>query len=302
MRFCYTILALFLALQGGAQNAVHLGTRDFLVYVPKRITSGAHPLILVLHGRLGTGSGMVRLADFRPIADREGVILVYPDGIDRSWNDGRTSSPAYKKGVDDVDFINRTIDYMAAHYPVDSTRVYVTGMSNGGFMTSRLGDELTKRIAAIAVVAASVDKDEKPATIPLPVLYLQGTKDPLVPFKGGAIRGGTILSHQETLDRWVAIDGCDPAPVVVTRPDSAHDGTTITKQTYTNRQTGIQVVGITVEDGGHTWPGGWPYLPKAIIGITSRNLDANEAIWEFFRLFRRVSSPKGATGVLPEGP
>jgi polyhydroxybutyrate depolymerase len=296
MRLCCTILALFLALLGAAQNmpAVHLGaggrTRDFLVYVPGKLGTGLHPLILLLHGRLGTGSGMVRLADFRAIADREGLILVYPDGVDRSWNDGRVSSPAYKKGIDDVDFLNRTIAYMLQHYPVDSTRIYATGMSNGGFMSSRLGDELTHRLAAIAVVAASVDEDEKPTTTPLPVLYIQGTKDPLVPFNGGDIRGGTILSHQKTLERWVAIDGCDPTPVVVTRPDSVGDGTTVTQQTYTNPRTGIQVVGITIAGGGHTWPSGWPYLPKSIIGITSRNLNANEAIWAFFRRYRRAAT------------
>lgn len=297
-------LAIVMACLLNGMTEVHLQVqgrdRTFLVYVPAGITPadapkairGGAPLALLLHGRLGTADGMVRLADFRPMADREGVILVYPQGINRSWNDGRESTPAHKQGIDDVAFIDQVITYMIKHYPVDSTRVYVTGMSNGGFMTSRLGCALTRRIAAIAVVAASMS-DETPCkpALPLPVMYIQGTKDPLVPYGGGDLKGEPIDSHQQALDRWIAKNGCTPNPAASYRADSVGDGTTVTRRIYTNPETGISVVDITIVNGGHTWPGGWPYLPKSLIGITSRNLDANEAIWEFFRRYRRDFAP-----------
>ena len=267
--------------------------RSFFVYLPSGtdpVKGGKMPLLCVLHGRLGTPSGTLKLADFRPMADRDNVILVYPAGIDKSWNDGRPSTPAYKKNIDDVAFIDQLITYMIRNYTADSTSVYVTVMSYGGFMTSRLGCALSRRIAAIAVVAASVDQgtDCHPAR-PVPVMYIQGTKDPLVPFDGGELKkgaAGVIDSHQQALDRWIAIDQCDPVPRTTHMEDSASDGTSLTRVEYTNATTGVKVVGYTVVNGGHTWPGGWPYLPKMIIGITSRNLNACEAIWDFFKQYR----------------
>ena len=154
-------------------------------------------------------------------------------------------------------------------------------------MASRLGCALSGRLTAIAVVAASMDQDPpcRPET-PLSVLYIQGTKDPLVPFNGGEMQkgaGGMVDSHRQVLDRWIAIDGCPGGPVITHLRDSVGDGTTITREEYTNPANGIKVVGYTVEGGGHAWPGGWAYLPKLFIGVTSRNLNACEAIWAFFK-------------------
>ncbi|MBS1527753.1 MAG: prolyl oligopeptidase family serine peptidase, partial [Bacteroidetes bacterium] len=165
--------------------------REFVTYLPVAMNAGDKlPVIILLHGRLGTASGQMRFADFRPIADREKIIIVCPQGIDRSWNDGR-DTPAHKKGINDVKFIDELISYIIKTYNADERRVYATGMSNGGFMTSRLACELSNRIAAIAVVAASMDKDMvsyKPIKA-MPVMYIQGTDDPLVPFAGGEMKG-----------------------------------------------------------------------------------------------------------------
>jgi polyhydroxybutyrate depolymerase len=159
-------------------------------------------------------------------------------------------------------------------------------MSNGGFMTSRLACELSDRIAAIAVVAASMDQDEsyQPKNS-MPVMYVQGTKDPLVPFAGGPMKrgaGGAIYGHEDVLKKWAAIDGCKDQPEVITLPIKVNDGTSVTEEKYKNPH-GAEVIGYTITGGGHTWPGGTQYLPKVIIGPLSRNLDACEVIWEFFK-------------------
>lgn len=274
-------LALALTILTQGHITVQGRTRDFLVYAPPSARAAA-PVIFLLHGRLGTDDGMVKLADFRAIADREGIILVYPQGIDRSWNDGRLRTPAHKQGVDDVAFIDQLITYITKNYPADPQRIYVAGMSNGGFMTSRLGCDLPARIAAIAVVAASTTASCK-AKGEIPVMYIQGTRDPIVPYDGK----DDMESHEQAIRYWVTKDNCDPKGRASQRPDSAGDGTAIERTVYTNPGTRVQVADITVVNGGHAWPGGWPYLPKAIIGVTSRNLDANEVIWDFFRQFRR---------------
>jgi len=264
-------------------------TRQFVTYIPSVKDTGYKiPILISLHGRLGTGQRMMAFADFRPIAEKEKFIVVCPDGIDRSWNDGRPT-PAQKKGINDVKFIDELITYIIKTYHGDSNRVYVIGMSNGGFMTSRLACDLNNKIAAVAIVAASMDKDVNyQPTHPMPVMYIQGTSDPLVPFEGGAMKGagGEIYSHKEIIQKWVAVNGCDTTPVITNLPDNARDGTTVIKEAY-NGQKGLpMVISYTVVDGGHIWPGGSQYLPKFIIGKNSNNLNACKVIWEFFKEFK----------------
>ncbi len=269
--------------------------REFVTYLPAALSKTDRPaLIISLHGRLGTAQGQMRFADFRPIADREKVIIVCPGGIKRSWNDGR-GTPAHDQGVNDVQFIAQLITYITSTYHADSSRVYVTGMSNGGFMCSRLACELPGRIAAIAVVGASMDMgdDYQPAR-PVPVMYIQGTKDPLVPFLGGRMKkgaGGGIYGHDQVLKKWAAVDSCSAVPVVSALASRINDGTLVTREEYRSRGM-VKVVGYTISGGGHTWPGGSQYLPKMFIGPVSHNLDACQAIWEFFKGNRLVAEAR----------
>jgi len=286
----FTVLILSASVQAQQKNEsiiVDGLKREFITYAPEGINKADKPPVIIsLHGRLGTAAGQMKFADFKPIADREKVIIVCPQGIDRSWNDGR-GTPANAKGINDVKFIDQMITYITNIYNADAGRVYVTGMSNGGFMTSRLACELNNRIAAIAVVAASMDEDMgyQPSK-PIPAMYIQGTKDPLVPFTGGQMKkgaGGSIYGHEEVLKKWAAIDNCDSKTIVTNLPVKVNDGTSVIKEEYINPTNNLKVIGFTIVDGGHTWPGGSQYLPKFIIGPVTKNLDACEEIWKFFK-------------------
>ncbi len=262
--------------------------RQFVTYIPQTNNTDNLPVIISLHGRLGTGERMMDFADFRTIAAREKFIIVCPNGIDKSWNDGR-ETPAHKKGINDVKFIDQLISYIISTYHADAQRVYVTGMSNGGFMTSRLACELNNRIAAIAVVGASMDKGmDYQLNKPIPVMYIQGTKDPLVPYAGGTMKGagGEIYGHTDMLKLWAEADGCNGNPVITNLPNTVQDGTGVIKEEYVNPATGIKVVGYTITGGGHSWPDGTQYLPKFLVGTVSHNLNACEVIWEFFKVYR----------------
>ena len=164
-------------------------------------------------------------------------------------------------------------------------------MSNGGFMTSRLACELNNRIAAIAVVAASMDQDMSYQPVnPMPAMYIQGTKDPLVPFEGGLMKKGakgTIYSHENIIKKWAATDNCDSKPIITNLPVKVDDGTSVIKEEYINPSNNLRVIGFSIINGGHTWPGGSQYLPKFVIGPVSGNLDACEVIWDFFRNYHR---------------
>jgi polyhydroxybutyrate depolymerase len=269
--------------------------RSFVLYLPTGYNNaGKIPLIFVLHGGSGTPEGMITIANFKPIADRDKVVLVYPTGIQNNWNDGRPTVPN-QLGINDVGFFNHLCDYMINNYAVDGTKIYATGISNGGFMSTRLGCELSNRIAAIAVDAATMEATTIAANCnpgrPVPAIYIHGTSDPLVPFTGGQMTaggtaGGTILSHFETIDKWVNINGCNTTPTITDLPDIASDGTTIKQRVYSGGVNGSEVVSYVVLNGGHTWPQGYQYLNEAIIGKTSQDMNACEVIWAFFKRFK----------------
>jgi len=255
--------------------------RAFVTYVPTTGETERMPVIISLHGGFASPKGMFHLADFRPIADKEKFIVVCP-ASKHIWHDG-----ADIHGIDDVKFIDQLITYIIKTYHADASRVYVTGISNGGFMTSRLACQLHQRIAAIAVVAASLDINEGYDLVkPMPVLYMHGSKDPIVAYNGGKMFGRQIYSQEGILKKWVALDGCNPKPVITNIPDAAHDGTSIIKEEYSNPANGLKVIGYTINNGGHTWPGGWQYAPQFIIGKTTKNLNACRVMWDFFKGYR----------------
>ncbi len=270
--------------------------RSFIVCLPTGYNnvSGKMPLIFVLHGGGGTGDGMIQLADFRTIANRDKVVLVYPNGIQTSWNDGRPTD-ANTAGINDVNFFSVMCDYMVANNKVDATRIYATGISNGGFMSSRLGCELNTKIAAIAVDAATIESGTIAPTCnptkPVPALYIHGTLDTFVPILGGTIpvgAGGSVLSHLDAVTKWITLNNCSITPVVTDLPDiDPNDGTTIKQRQFLNSINGAEVVSYVVTGGGHTWPQGYQYLAESIIGKTSNDMNANEVIWAFFRRFHR---------------
>ena len=287
----FSVFALAVSGQPRQQNeqiTVDGITRSFVTWLPGDNGNNKLPVVIALHGRLGTGESMLSFADFRPLAEKDKFIIVCPDGISKSWNDGR-ATPAAKKGINDVKFIGELITYIVQKYNGDAARVYITGMSNGGMMASRLACELSSRIAAVAVVGASMDSevDYHPAK-PLPVMYIQGTNDPLVPFNGGPMKGagGEIYSHEAVLTLWAGKAKCDLNPVITNLPVTVNDGTSVIKEEYSNPSTGIKVIGYTLVSGGHTWPGGTQYLPRFMIGKVSHNLDACRVIWEFFKGYK----------------
>jgi polyhydroxybutyrate depolymerase len=266
-------------------------TRTYLLHVPSRYDRAQPaPLLLALHGRLGDGAGMVTLTHLNQVADQYGFLVAYPDGYQRSWADGRGVSTADKAGVDDVTFLSALITTLAQTYTIDQRRIYVTGVSNGGFMAQRLGCDLANRIAAIAVDAATFPVNLAahcaPAH-PLPVLLFNGTSDLLVPYQGGVVAGerGDVLSAPETAAQWAALAHCAPTPATASVPTTVSDGTSVSFATYSGCAGGVAVRFYTIAGGGHTWPGGTQYLPVSVVGRATRNLDASQTLWQFVSRF-----------------
>jgi len=262
------------------------------------------PLLIALHGRGGNGQSMILLTrkGFNKLAERDGFIVVYPDGIELNWNDGRideeSNDRAHRENIDDVGFISTLIDSMIRDYNIDPERVYITGISNGAIMSYRLACELSQKITAIAPVDGNIPHrffTECPNYKSVSVLAINNTEDPLVPFDGGDIHGslnriklGKVLSVDESVGFWVKKNNCSATPVITDMPDlDPEDGTRIIRKLYSGGTGGTEVILYAIEGGGHTWPGGLQYLPVRIIGKTSRDMDANEVIWSFFKSHSR---------------
>jgi polyhydroxybutyrate depolymerase len=264
-------------------------TRTYHVHLPPQQTRAA-PLLLVLHGSGGTGAGTITLTHMNDLADKEGVIAVYPDGLSKGWADGRGASDSDQQGVDDLAFLGQLITTLQAQYAINPHRIYVAGMSNGGFMAQRLGCELADRIAAIVPVVATLSTNQAATCAPsrpMPILYVLGENDPLVPYNGGTVRGdrGTILSATDSLTAWAKFNGCAGAPTTRTLPDRVQDDTHVSQTLYANCQGGAQVGLYSVAEGGHTWPSGEQYLPAALVGRVTHQID-NSDLWAFLSQFQ----------------
>ncbi len=271
--------------------------RTYVIHVPSSSDKTRRvPLVIALHGGGGTGRRMesLTLGGLNKLSDREGFVVVYPDGIEQHWNDGRAEVKyrAHRENIDDVGFLSALIDRLAEGANIDKRRVYVTGVSNGAMMSNRLACELTGRITAIAPVAGNMPYDlvsRCAPSKPVPVLMISGTEDPMMPWAGGEahflrLKFGKVLSVPETIKFWRMHNHCAPAPASTWEPDTdPQDGTRVRKEVYAGCETGAEVILYAVEGGGHAWPRGHRYLPERLIGKTSRDIDANELIWDFFK-------------------
>ena len=284
---------------GPVRKAIEVGgqRREFLLHIPPNLDARRPaPLVFAFHGAGGSDSGIERMTRFDVLADRDGVIVAFPQGIAREWNGGRNPRgiPAPSKDVDDLRFVEAIIEAVSREHRVDPKRIFATGISAGGIFSSYLGARMSGRFAAVAPVvgglAAPVAADFKPDH-PVSVLVIQGTADPIMPFDGGEVaenvgkgRRGTIVSTQQALTLWVRGDGCSETPSRGEVPDrDPRDGCRAAVSTWPRGKNGTEVTFFRVEGGGHTWPGGPQYLPERIIGKVCRDFDASATIWEFFK-------------------
>jgi len=263
-------------------------TRTYAIHIPAGYdASKTYPLVLLFHGGGGNGSHFLSRTRFGPKADKDGFIVVAPDGIDRHWNDGRgTTNP----DVDDVGFVKQLIADLKSRLPIDEKRIYATGVSNGGFFVERLGCELSETLAAIGPdvgpMPANLLSSCKPE--PIAVVGIQGAADSGIPLNGGEMggngNGGVVVSAEHTMKLWATADSCNPSPTVTSISPRVNDGTKVIKYSYAGCTAGTDVVYYVVQGMGH----GWPPLEGALDGIaTSRNINATKVIWDFFSAHSR---------------
>jgi polyhydroxybutyrate depolymerase len=265
----------------GRQRAYHL-------YLPAA-NGGAEgkPLVVALHRFAETGKRMSKLTGFTDLAEEAGFAVVYPEGVGRRWNT-RMFGP---DTIDDVGYIDALTKHLVDAYSLDANRVYLTGASNGGFMTYLLAAELPGAFAAVAPVMATMPEsvaDIANELCAVPIMIVHGTKDPVVPYDGWEVEAGPngarpVLPIPDTARFWAKLNRAAEIPGTVDLADTVtDDGTRVTRDEYAGEN---PVVELRILGGGHTWPGGEQLWPRFIVGRISRDVNATEMIWEFFQRF-----------------
>ncbi|MBB3048311.1 polyhydroxybutyrate depolymerase [Litorivivens lipolytica] len=267
--------------------------RHYHLYKPAKLPPNP-PLLLVFHGSMGSGESMREMSarQFDRLADEQGLLVVYPDGFDRHWNDCRASASyeANRQNIDDVGFVRQLITELIQRHGVDSEQVYGTGLSNGGHMVLRLALETPELLAGYAPIVANLpvdanlDCDKRGA--PVNIALIEGTNDPVNPYDGGLVKllwdesRGEVLSAAATAQYFagLVVYGEGPEPFDLADTDASDSGY-ITAQLWYGKSHRVGL--FTMQGGGHVLPS--VDARFGILGGDIRDLDAADLIWAFLR-------------------
>lgn len=253
-------------------------TREYEIYVPSIYDgTAAVPLIFNFHGGNGVIADQISIGDMSSIADTANFIAVYPQALPDP-NDGGSTNWIHKDPttVDDVYFVDALIDSIASAYTIDLDRIYACGYSLGGEFTFELGCRLNNRIAAIGVVARTMQKytyDNCSPVHPTGVLTILGTADAISDYNG-VWWGGVqyYMSANETHDLWISHNNCDSSAATSNLPDiNIGDGSTVERNTWSTSSGCAYVEELKVMGGGHDWPGSFGNM----------DINSTEEIWNF---------------------
>lgn len=268
--------------------------RDYLVVTPDKVRSGERlPTIIALHGPLMSGKSMRRLFGLEEIAQKEKFAVVYPDGHNRRWNDGRTVD---ENAPDDVRFITLLAKRLINDGIADPNRLYLLGMATGGMLTYRIACETSDTFTAYAAVVAEMPKRvarKCRAQRALPILLINSTANADIPLDGDAAEWSlgtdTTISSVDTLEFWRKNNDCIGRPQIKPIPDKDPlDGSTVVAEQYNECEDGMPVVSFRVEGGGRLPPGtqltNQPTL-LSVLGRPNQDISAAAISLKFFKRF-----------------
>lgn len=278
--------------------------RTYLVYMPPQSADGHLPVVLNFHGGGGNARVQKWYTRMDETAARERFIAVYPNGTGGfagrllTWNAGNCCGPAAASNVDDVGFAVALLEDLAARTPVDRTRIYATGLSNGSMMAYRLAAEASGRLAAVAGVAGAMTLPGFSPGRPVPVMHFHSVDDGRALYDGGL---GPAFPFTDTrafhgsvdamLEKWRTHNGCRSNARVdetIRGAAGSADAThTATRHTFTPCRAGTEVVLWKLTGAGHVWPGGQHDFLRLLLGPGTAVIDANQEMWAFFARFRR---------------
>lgn len=248
-------------------------------------------LLMVLHPAFTPVSMTENVSHLAKMAVPKGYVVVYPEGIDRQWNDGRLAnkSKSYRMGIDDVTFLNRILTQLQGQYAIPPQKTALAGMSNGGMMSLRMACE-SDLLSMTATVGANLPLG-MPArcnTKPKAMLMVFGSKDDIVTFAGGTLNHskqedwGRVESAATTMDFFAGRNGCARDYYATTQANPDIDETVVHTREYACE--GAPLRALVIEGMGHTWPGERSRLFSFLSdrGPISQQIDAGKESLGFF--------------------
>lgn len=260
--------------------------RSYRLYVPSSYQPDTPlPLVVVLHGRPDNSLGIATITEFNEYAEQYGFAVLYPDGInERGW-------AVLTDRFDDLAFFDDLLDDVGGMVNIDSDRTYLTGFSNGGFMTQRVACEAPDLFDGYAVVGATLfeEYETRCADVePTPMLFMHGTLDVNVPWSGDMVQtsgGGLSIfySVQQTVLFWAETNGCTTEADVEEVPRGEEDAQTrVLVNRFRDCAPDAPLTLYVIENGGHNWPGVPGVISDDLAGLVNTDIHASDEIWQFF--------------------
>lgn len=278
-----------------AEEHIQVGREDrsYLIARPPGVTAPA-PTIIALHAAGQTSQSFRDYLGLDVSAMSQGVVTVYPQGIGRVWNDGRPAAMRLKALLtpgDDVPFLILLVQRLVQEGIADPRRIYLLGISNGGFMVERMACEYAGLFAAFAVTMATAPanyREECAPARPVPIMFVHGTGDSVIGWFGFWTPLGATLSAPDSALLYANLDRCGQTHTENLEDRDPNDGTSLSLQTWSGCEGGAEVRLYKVEGGGHQSPARVrtkPDLASSVLGLRSRDMDMGEASLAFFSRF-----------------
>ena len=253
--------------------------RTFNYNKPGSLKTGSS-LVFVLHGSGGNGKDLMdRTANLRQKTENENVLLVYPNGYKRYWNECRkaASSLANQENINEEAFFAAMIKYFEKKHKIDEKKVFAVGTSGGGHMCYKLAMTMSGSFSAVAAIIANLPAQENmdcsDAKVPMAIMIANGTADPTNPYEGGMMQGGnfimgTVRSTDNTFHYWSSLAGYQGDPTKETLQDTdPADGKIIERYTFKSKGK-PEVTLLKIIGGKHDYP---------------NDIDIHVEAWEFFK-------------------
>ncbi|MFG1451123.1 PHB depolymerase family esterase [Xanthobacter sp. V2C-8] len=295
---------------GASSNRQHLSvgdaTRSYLVSNPAGVV-GPAPVVIALHGAGQTPESFRAYFGLDAAAAANNFVAVYPEGEGRVWNDSRPAAMRLKallRPGDDVAFLVALASRLVAEGVADPARIYLTGISNGGFMVERMACEAADLFAAYSAIMATTpvnSQEECHPARPVPILFIHGTADTVITYSGFWTPMGATLSAPDSAALFAHLNGCGGVEKRALPDLDPADGTTVTERTWQGCRDGATVTLLSVEGGGHQSPARVetrPDLATPFLGLRNRDIDAGEEVWRFMSAFSLAPAP----GTVPAQP
>ena len=258
--------------------------REYLLALPNQI-SASTPVLLVLHGGGGSGKKLARQIKLHREPRAKKVLIAYPSGLNRQWNDSREEIVNDKAAANDVLFLTTLIQNLKTTYELKSS-VWITGLSNGGMMSWRMGCEASELIDGIMPVISGIPLRLLRSCSPrnISVFAAAADQDPIVPYEGGRVKifgknRGRVLSFERSLKFFARKLKCSALPSSKEDPNPK-DSTSLEYFHFSCKQ-GRFLEGVKMVNGGHVWPGNsHGFMYKKVVGNPVLDFSMNQKVFD----------------------